>query len=432
MHTSLRWIMTMAGLSLLAACASIPTERGKDDFYIADAKVCRGDHGFVIHAVLEPDIFTKGPALEHMVPIMARIAESGANALAVDLCGFNQNGDELSPGAAETVSAYAERAKDQRMALLVRVVNEDGSPEYRRAAVDAAARALAHEAKAVYWIAGPDAAELALRFKKAAPNLLLAAPANADLRVVSSPDEAGESALCLLEGALPRNVWSDVNWVLPGSPETYALIDQAHVSETEQKDWTPDNSILSPEEQAEGFVALFNGKDLDNWWSFNHGEDSFLVNKEGCIEWHQEGAGGIMTRNRYADFILRLEYNITDVDGNSGVYLRAPRAARQSKIGFEFQINGDSHLTAPGPVSTGAIYDVLPALTAAAKPEGEWNEVEIMLQGAHYRATLNGVLIQDVNFDEVEELRYRLRRGFIGLQDHENHVRFRNVRIKEL
>ena len=54
--------------------------------------------------------------------------------------------------------------------------------------------------------------------------------------------------------------------------------------------------------------------------------------------------------------------------------------------------------------------DVVPALTVATRPEGEWNELEIMLQGSHLRATLNGTVVQDLNFDEVEELRYRLGR----------------------
>ena len=93
---------------------------------------------------------------------------------------------------------------------------------------------------------------------------------------------------------------------------------------------------------------------------------------------------------------------------------------------------GDSYLTEPHKNSTAAVYDVLPALAVAARPEGEWNEVEIMLDGSHLKATLNGVLVQDTNFDEVEELRYRLRRGFIGLQDHDNYILFRNVRVKEL
>jgi len=78
------------------------------------------------------------------------------------------------------------------------------------------------------------------------------------------------------------------------------------------------------------------------------------------------------------------------------------------------------------------VYDVLPPKLNAAKPAGEWNTLEIMFTGPMLKATLNGKIVQDVNFDEHEELKYRLRRGFIGLQDHAHYVAFRNIRIKKL
>jgi hypothetical protein len=61
-----------------------------------------------------------------------------------------------------------------------------------------------------------------------------------------------------------------------------------------------------------------------------------------------------------------------------------------------------------------------------------WNSLEIVLNGSHMKATLNGQVIHDFDMDTVEELKYRLKDGFIGLQDHDHFVAFRNVRIKEL
>lgn len=72
----------------------------------------------------------------------------------------------------------------------------------------------------------------------------------------------------------------------------------------------------------------------------------------------------------------------------------------------------DSDLTEPHSTSTGAIYDVLPAQALAVKKKGEWNSVEIILDGPRYKNTLNGIVVQDVNFDDIEELKYRLRRGY--------------------
>lgn len=138
-----------------------------------------------------------------------------------------------------------------------------------------------------------------------------------------------------------------------------------------------------------------------------------------------------MTRDRYGDFILRLEGRI-EAGGNSGIHIRAPRACRQSRIGFEFQFMGDYDITVPDKNSTGSVYDVLPALTTALRPEGEWNEFELHLEGSRVRARINGILVQDTDFEDHEELRHRLRRGFIGLQDHDCFVQYRNIRIKPL
>ena len=417
---------------LLCSCATVSRIAGENDFRVMDNAIYRGDSSFTLNAIYEPDLCAKGAALEYMVPAMAKIAEVGGNAVAFDLCGFTDNGMKLSEDSVATVAAYAKRAKDQRMAVIVRVLGTDDGSYCRRNAVVTAAKSLADVTNAIYWIDGPDAAQLAARFKKVSPHLVVAAPDKGDLKVTTNPDEAGDSGLFLLVNALPKDPRGSVNYVLEGAPETYALLDNTYMTDVEKAVWTPDNSMLSEEERAEGFVSLFNGRDLNNWWVFKHGKESFRVNAEGYIECYQSGAEAIMSNKRYDNFILRFEYNLKDKDANSGVHLRAPRATRQSKIGFEFQIMGDSYLTEPHKNSTASVYDVLPALTVAARPEGEWNEVEIMLDGPHLKATLNGVLVQDVNFDEVEELRYRSRRGFIDLQDHDNYVLFRNVRVKEL
>ena len=106
-------------------------------------------------------------------------------------------------------------------------------------------------------------------------------------------------------------------------------------------------------------------------------------------------------------------------------------ANRESKMGFEFQIMGDFGEEAHKN-GTGAVYDVVAPSVNASQPAGHWNDLELILDGPRYRAILNGVIIQDLNFDEDDELRHRLRNGFIALQDHGSAVAFRNIRIKRL
>ncbi len=82
--------------------------------------------------------------------------------------------------------------------------------------------------------------------------------------------------------------------------------------------------------------------------------------------------------------------------------------------------------------TTGSIYVQVPPLVNAGKPAGEWNTLEITCNGPQVKAVLNGQTVQDTNLDQNEELRDRLREGFIGLQDHGTPVAFRNIRIKKL
>ncbi len=136
------------------------------------------------------------------------------------------------------------------------------------------------------------------------------------------------------------------------------------------------------------------------------------------------------TLKRFGDFILRLDYRI-EKNGNSGVQVRCPRSHRASKVGFEVQILGD-YGAEPSKSSTGSIYYSIAPTANASKPSMEWNSMEITCDGPKVKVILNGQTVQDLNFDDYEDLKYRLRDGFIYLTDHGADVAYRNIRIKEL
>lgn len=392
----------------------------KDDYKILFGAFMRGDSSHQIRAFHVPGLGATAGDADAVAPALARIAEAGGNAVAFDLAGLAAEG--VDPAAVATVSAIAARAKDQRMATIVRVPAD--SPEAARAA----AEALKDERRALYWIDGPDPGALAAAFKKAAPRLLTAAAQGGDLRILADP-AADPAGLDILLGNLPAAGPEAAHFILADAADAYEALDAAMLNPAARNPWEPDNSVLDDAERDAGFIALFNGRDLDGWWYWGDNHDAFLVNDAGEIELAQTGGSAIMTRDRYGDFILRLEF-LTD-GGNSGVFLRSPRAARQSYIGMEFQI----HLGPDAEISddmTGALYKQLPPLANAIRPPGEWNSLEIVCEGPRLRATLNGTLVQDANLDDHPELKHRLRRGFIGLQDHNDFVKFRNVRIKPL
>ncbi len=186
---------------------------------------------------------------------------------------------------------------------------------------------------------------------------------------------------------------------------------------------------LSEAERAEGFELLFDGRTLEGWTTLSDDPGGWSV-QDGML--YCEGVTGpwLRTRKRYGDFVLRLEFKISD-EGNSGVFIRAPLVARASRFGMEMQILGVS-----GPPhkeeSTGAIYDVLAPTKDAARPPGTWNEAEIDCRGSRVKIRLNGELVLDFDMDQVDALKNRLRCGVIGLQDHNDEVWFRNIRIKTL
>jgi len=421
--------MVVLGLAF-AGCATAPLY-GKDDFRVAGETLNKGDKAFTIEAIQVPGLGESGATLDKMIPSMARIAEAGGNTVCFDLSGFNADGTALDPACVETVTAYATRAKDQRMGVLLRVLGDATDPKFRRNAVKTAAVALRPEGRVVYWIDGPDAAELVKIFKKKAPGRVVAAPANGDIETVETLPAAPPARPILLVDAIPPKELGAVSFVLSGKDADYAALDAAQTDPLEKEPWTPDNSVLSEQERNDGFIALFDGKTMNGWWTRGENKNCFHVSPEGYLEWLSTGGEAIVTRDRYDNFILRLEYKILP-NGNSGVWIRAPRDGRASKIGFEVQIEGDSTVEKPEKTNTGAIYDVLPPLCMAAKPEGQWNDMEVTVNGPMVKVVLNGTVVQDLNFEDYEELKYRLRKGFICLTDHGNYVAYRNIRLKKL
>ncbi len=177
----------------------------------------------------------------------------------------------------------------------------------------------------------------------------------------------------------------------------------------------------------EGFVPLFNGKDLTGWHVM--GSPSWKV-EDGILVCTGEGGGWLRSDKQYENFVLRLEFRISK-GGNSGIFIRSALEGNPAFTGMEIQIL-DDHGRDPAPYTTGAIYDAVAPKKNMSKPAGEWNFVEIICSGPWVVVAMNGEEIVRVNMDEHPKLKERLRKGYIGLQNHGSRVEFRNIRIKEL
>ncbi len=420
----------------LAAIATIGTlacpaqaQPGNEDIHIQNGILTRDNREVKVRAIMAPDLITKKDVLADTAPILAAIAYVGGNAACADLTGFNPEGTFLSPESVATVGLLGHRTKEQHMSLVVRVLGGNNDPAFCANAVKTAASALKGERWAIYYFDGPDADKWAAEFRSLAPNLVVASPTAGHVKVVTETPAEPCAKPTLVVGTPNASMDVNTHFLMGCEKADYDAVEAALTNDVQKSPWEPDNSRLSEAERNEGFIALNNGKDFSGWW-YPFEKNSFIVNAEGDFEFKEQGGKAILTRNRYDNFILRLDYKIAE-GGNSGVFLRAPRAARQSKIGMEFQIHGD--VGAPiGDDMTGAIYLVVAPKVNATNPPMTWNSLEIELNGSHMKATLNGQVVHDFDMDTVEELKYRLKDGFIGLQDHDHFVAFRNVRIKEL
>lgn len=189
--------------------------------------------------------------------------------------------------------------------------------------------------------------------------------------------------------------------------------------------------ILSlPEPPGADFVSLFNGKDFTGW---NIEPDSGAWYVKGG-EIHCKGYPTIpyliITIKEYENFDFYAEFKVSK-GCNSGIFFHVPLSGRESRLGFEAQILDDAGKK-PNKNSTGSIYDVIAPSLNAMKPAGDWNQYRVKFEWPNCRIWLNGQLVQDVDFSGHPKLKYRLRKGFIGLSNHGHIVHYRNLWIKEL
>lgn len=426
----------------LAASIVLPLASAEDPLNrrirVSDGVVFRGFAPVTIRAIETPGLFAPGTSTENIAEAFIRVSDVGATGVWFDLEGLDSSG--IDPDYLEAL-VKAKAACIYRYIVPIMRILGDGAQggaqngvlkdhAARLAAVRTAARTFRDGSAIVYWIDGPRNDELAAEFKRLAPALTVLAPRGGDIDLIARPELAKKGRPSLLAGLLPVPFSSSLHCVMSGTPETYAAFEKAAKDTIENTPWTPTTFGLTDEEIDAGFVSLFDGESLDGWTLTGTNEQGFVV-KNGAIEWAGRGGSVLRSRDRYGDFVLRLDWKIHRRGGNSGVFLRAPRANRMSKMGFEFQMMGD-YGKEPDNQTTGAIYGVAAPLSNASKKVGEWNSLEIILDGPRYKATLNRVVVQDMNFDGHEEMKYRMRRGFIGLQDHSSPVSFRNIRIKKL
>lgn len=195
----------------------------------------------------------------------------------------------------------------------------------------------------------------------------------------------------------------------------------------------------------DGFVPLFNGKDLDGWEvrEARAGDKDKWTVKDNLLL-AKPGGGWIGTKKMYGDFVLKLEWKIFD-GGNSGVFLRVPDVKSKespSYLGMEIQILDNEAKDKKGEYIykgklkpyqfCGGLYHFQGPTKDMFKGTNQWNAYEITCKGPIIQIVFNGEKVIDADATKNDVLDKRPRKGFIGLQNHGTGVEFRNVIIKSL
>jgi hypothetical protein len=145
---------------------------------------------------------------------------------------------------------------------------------------------------------------------------------------------------------------------------------------------------------------------------------------------HGHSGNWIHTTNEYQDFRLRFEYKLNQW-AEGAVILRAPRSARPQHAGLTLVLAHDFH-NETTPYITGAIMGVLPPGHTFPASFERWHKVEIELTMGAFKASIDGIVVQDVKMDAVPSLRHRLRFGVIGFPDMGYAYALRNLELEDL
>jgi hypothetical protein len=196
--------------------------------------------------------------------------------------------------------------------------------------------------------------------------------------------------------------------------------------------------------------VLFDGKSTDAWRGFR--QDSFPDKvwkvEDGTISTIVGGESrDIITKDKYQDFELKLEWKIAP-GGNSGIiYLVSEDFDETWQTGPEMQVLDDTkHRDGKDPkTSAGALYALIAPVNKKLKPVGRWNKVRLIVHNGHVEHRLNGKKVVDYELgsDELKRLiagtkfkdfpRFaENREGHVALQYHGDEVWYRKIKIRSL
>ncbi|MCE7066447.1 DUF1080 domain-containing protein [Dyadobacter sp. CY326] len=206
---------------------------------------------------------------------------------------------------------------------------------------------------------------------------------------------------------------------------------------------------LSEIPKGEGFVALFNGKDLSGWKGLvenpiargkmsadslaykqkkaNEAANKDWFAKDGELVFSGHG-DNLATMKQYGDFEMFVDWKIQK-DGDAGIYLRGTP---------QVQIWDTSRVSVGAQVGSGGLYNnkVNPSKPSklADNAIGEWNTFHITMIGDRVSVDLNGEnVVDNVILENYWDRNLPIfAKEQIELQAHGNQINYRDIYVREI
>ncbi len=242
-----------------------------------------------------------------------------------------------------------------------------------------------------------------------------------------------------------------------------AVLALAALSTTAFGEDTPKAEL--PAAGADGWISLFNGKDLTGWeglkdyWTVVDGAIQCSETKENSKQTNLILLASKASPEKFANFEIHYSFKWVTPSGNSGLQIRGKidNAAAMHVGGYQADIDAGNGYTGiiydEGGVAGGrgimsnrgekTVWDAENKRTstplgktsdeikAMIKPVGQWNDVAVVVNGNNITYSINGQVTTEMTDNSPKAC----KDGVIGLQMHGGHtmtLHFKDFKIKML
>src|SRR3954469_19120265 len=212
------------------------------------------------------------------------------------------------------------------------------------------------------------------------------------------------------------------------------------------------SAALAAGPDKDGFVPMFNGKDLSGWVNVNTHPGTFFV-KDGMVITTGKPTGYLRTDKQYENFIAEFDWmhipNKPGAYGNSGFFVWAdpiPAVGSGYTRGIEVQVlvnltykNKKGEITAS---SHGDLFSIWGAKCVPDRPHpngserclpsenrakggGEWNHYKVIATDGAIKLHVNGKEVSGIS-------KCKPRKGYLALESEGAECHFRNLTVTEL